>query len=129
MNTVSLHNERPADGTLRPLAVPVNTACLLTGLGATKLWSLIRDGRLDVVRVDRRTLIKFASLEKLLNPESQPAPRKTPRRKGAQSEPPTRLVGQTDATPPVHSPGRKRATASPAAKACRGRHEAQPGRA
>src|SRR5260370_18798429 len=76
-------DERRTDGAPRPLTVTVKTACALTGLGATKVWQLIRDGRLDVVRLDKRTLIKFPSLERLLSPEQdeQPAPRKTPRRK------------------------------------------------
>jgi hypothetical protein len=39
--------------------------------------------RLDVVRLDKRTLIKFSSLEQLLSPDpdAQLAPRKTPRRR------------------------------------------------
>jgi hypothetical protein len=59
--------ERATGGPMKPLAVTVNTACTLSGLGPTKIWSLIKDGRLEVVRVDRRTLVKFASLEKLLD--------------------------------------------------------------
>jgi len=76
-------DERPAGGGLKPLSVTVNTACALTGLGPTKIWSLIKEKRLEVKRLDGRTLIKFPSLEKLLTPEQdeQPAPRKTPRRK------------------------------------------------
>ena len=67
----------------KPLSITVKMACTLTGLGATKIWQLIRDGRLDVVRLDKRTLIKFPSLERLLSPDPdmRPAPRDTPRRK------------------------------------------------
>ena len=53
--------ERP-----KPLTVTVATAKQLSGLGTTTIWSLIKDERLETVRVGRRTLIKFASLEALL---------------------------------------------------------------
>jgi hypothetical protein len=82
-------DERSGGSAQKPLTVAVPTACTLTGLGPTKIWTLIKKGRLDVVRLDGRTLIKFPSLERLLSPEQdeQPAPRKTPRRKRArQSE-------------------------------------------
>jgi hypothetical protein len=51
-----------------PITVSIQRAKELSGLGDTKLWQLIRDRRLEVVRVDRRTLITFASLERLLSP-------------------------------------------------------------
>lgn len=51
---------------MRPLAVSVRTASQLTGLSVRKIWSLIKDGRIDVARVDGRTLPKFESLERLL---------------------------------------------------------------
>jgi tRNA A22 N-methylase len=60
------HDELRLGGTIKPLAVTVPTACTISGLGATKIWSLIKEKRLETVRVDRRTLIKFASLERLL---------------------------------------------------------------
>jgi hypothetical protein len=59
------HDERQA-GALRPLAVSVRIAAQLSGLSVRKIWSLIKDGRLDVARVDGRTLPKFESLERLL---------------------------------------------------------------
>jgi hypothetical protein len=75
--------KRLSDGAAKPLTVTVNTTCALTGLGPTKIWTLIKEGRLDVVRLDGRTLVKFPSLERLLapDPSSQPAPRPTPRRR------------------------------------------------
>ena len=75
--------ERRTDGTTKPIAVTVPTTCVLSGLGPTKVWGLIKEGRLEVVRIDKRTLVIFASLERLLSPDpdTQPAPRKTPRRK------------------------------------------------
>jgi hypothetical protein len=55
-----------------PLAVTVSQACELSGLGPTSIWSFLRDGRLEVVRVAglRRTLITYRSLRKLLEPQS-----------------------------------------------------------
>jgi hypothetical protein len=58
--------ERTAHGASRPLAVTVKMACKLSSLGPTKIWGLIKQGRLKVVRIDRRTLILFHSLERLL---------------------------------------------------------------
>ena len=63
------HHELRPGGKIKPLAVTVSTACTVSGLGATKIWSLIKEKRLEVTRIDRRTLIKFASLERLLGIE------------------------------------------------------------
>jgi hypothetical protein len=49
-------------------------------LGLTTLWKLAKEKRIEVVRVDRRTLITFRSLEKLLLPG--PSPMDAPRRRG-----------------------------------------------
>jgi hypothetical protein len=76
-------DERSGGAGRKPLALTVKATCASTGLGPTKVWQLIRDGRLEVVRVDGRTLVKYPSVERLLSPEQdeQPPPRKTPRRK------------------------------------------------
>jgi excisionase family DNA binding protein len=52
----------------RPLAVTVKVASQLSGLGNTKLYELIKDGRLRTVTVDRRRLVLFSGLEELLAP-------------------------------------------------------------
>jgi len=52
----------------KPLAVTVSTARKLTGLGNTTIWALIKSGKLESVRVHRRRLIVYRSLEKLLAP-------------------------------------------------------------
>jgi hypothetical protein len=65
-----------------PLAVTVPQACELSGLGATSIWAALKDGRLDAVRVPgvRRTLVGYASLERLLAPPSDsPSPPKSQR--------------------------------------------------
>jgi excisionase family DNA binding protein len=53
---------------LRPLTITVQTASALSGIGLTTIWRLIKEKRLQVVRVDRRTLVIFPSLEELLTP-------------------------------------------------------------
>jgi excisionase family DNA binding protein len=58
----------------RLLTLTVKNTCRVTGLGQTKVWQLIRDGRLDVVRIDGRTLVKFPSLERLLQLEKDALP-------------------------------------------------------
>jgi hypothetical protein len=76
------------DTGLNPLAVTFPTAKRLSSLGLTTLWKLAKERRIEVVRVGRRTLIVWSSLEKLLTPESadQPARCKRSRpRKGAEA--------------------------------------------
>ena len=60
----------------KPLSVTVATARKLSGLGNTTLWRLIKERQLEAVRVGRRTLITYRSLEALLAPclTSQPRP-------------------------------------------------------
>ena len=67
----------PADTS--PLAVSVQRACELSGLGPTSIWAFLKDGRLEAVRVPgvRRTLVRYASLERLLAaPSDSPSPPK-----------------------------------------------------
>jgi hypothetical protein len=54
-----------------PITVTVQRAKKISGLGNTKLWELISDGRLEAVRVDRRTLVTYRSLERLLKPSQR----------------------------------------------------------
>jgi hypothetical protein len=65
-----------------PLAVTVQRACELSGLGPTSIWAFLKDGRLEAVRVPgvRRTLVSYASLERLLAPASTLQP--TAQRRG-----------------------------------------------
>jgi|RhiMetdeSRZDD1v2_1073273.scaffolds.fasta_scaffold1928594_2 hypothetical protein len=50
----------------KPLAVSVKLACKLIGVGNTKMWGLIKDGRVNTVSIGRRRLVLYASLESLL---------------------------------------------------------------
>jgi len=47
----------------------VAEACEASGLGRTKIYEAIADGRLVSTRVDKRRLIIVASLLKMLEPE------------------------------------------------------------
>jgi len=55
---------------LKPIAVSFQTARHLSGLGLTTLWALAKANRLELVRVGRRTLITYPSLERLLSREA-----------------------------------------------------------
>jgi hypothetical protein len=61
---------------LNPLAVTFQTGKKLSGLGLTTLWKLGKEGRIELVRVGKRTLITFRSLEALLTP-SEKTPQST----------------------------------------------------
>jgi excisionase family DNA binding protein len=62
--------ERPRDPH-KPLAVTVTTACELTSIGRTAMYALIKDKRVNSVKVGARRLVVFSSLEALLSDESQ----------------------------------------------------------
>jgi excisionase family DNA binding protein len=64
----------------KPLAVTVAVARSLSGLGNTTIWALIKSGKLESVRVRRRRLIIYRSLEKLLSPTPSDSPPQVRRR-------------------------------------------------
>lgn len=53
---------------LKPITVTVTTALAITGLGRTKFYELVKEGRIRTVAIGRRTLVVFADLEKLAEP-------------------------------------------------------------
>ena len=55
---------------IRPLAVSVRTACALLGLGNAKMWELIKGGHIETIRVGRKRLVVYASLEELVEPSN-----------------------------------------------------------
>jgi excisionase family DNA binding protein len=55
---------------LKPLAITVPTARKISGLGNTTVWRLIGEQKLVAVRVGRRVLVTYESLEKLLSPKA-----------------------------------------------------------
>lgn len=64
---MSLEHSLARDGAhgIKPLSVTVPTALAITGLGRTKLYALIAEGRVKTVKVGSRTLVNYASLEAL----------------------------------------------------------------
>lgn len=54
---------------LPPLAYSVSEACRLTSIGRTRLYQLINEGKLQVRKIGKRTLIPAASLRALINGE------------------------------------------------------------
>ena len=51
----------------RRLAFSVGEAAAAIGVSPSNLWNLIATGKLSCVRIGRRTLIKVADIEKLLD--------------------------------------------------------------
>ena len=52
-----------------PIAYSINDACKVVGLGRTYLYKMINDGRLEVRKVGKRTLIPASSLRRLIDGE------------------------------------------------------------
>lgn len=88
MSKIAL-NPSFADGAIKPLTITIATTCELSGLGATTIWKLIKERKLETVHVGRRTLVTFCSLETLLAPSSKLNPnsvsRALPRKREAKS--------------------------------------------
>lgn len=51
---------------MEPITVTIDGAKKATGLGATKIYELINQGKLDTVKIGRRTLVKTASIRALV---------------------------------------------------------------
>lgn len=60
----------------------VEEACAATSLGTTKLYELLKDGKLEAKVLGRRTMITRASLQRYIDslPAWKPQQRMTPRR-------------------------------------------------
>ena len=54
---------------MEAIATSINDTAKALGLGRTSIYALIREGRLETVKLGRRTLVKVASVRHLL--ESQ----------------------------------------------------------
>lgn len=52
---------------IEPLAYSINEACRVSSLGRTRLYQLIGEGRLEVRKIGKRTLIPAASLRALID--------------------------------------------------------------
>ena len=51
---------------MEPLIISVNEAAAILGLGRTKIYSLIGDGCLSIVKIGRRTLVTTESIRALV---------------------------------------------------------------
>jgi excisionase family DNA binding protein len=56
----------PASGDLKPLAVSVRAGRALIGVGNSKFYELIADGKIKTVKCGSKTLVIYQSLEKLI---------------------------------------------------------------
>lgn len=54
------------DPTPKPITVRVREACRMTGIGRSKLYLLIEEGEIEIIKVGSMTLIPVASLEAFL---------------------------------------------------------------
>lgn len=55
---------------MEPIATSVNDAARALSLGRTSIYALIKEGRLEMVKLGRRTLIKTASIRALVEGEA-----------------------------------------------------------
>jgi excisionase family DNA binding protein len=51
---------------MQPIAASINDTAKALSLGRTSVYALIRDGRLETVKLGRRTLVKVDSIRRLL---------------------------------------------------------------
>ena len=54
---------------MQPIAASINETAKALSLGRTSIYALIREGRLETVKLGRRTLVKVASIRRLLDGE------------------------------------------------------------
>ena len=52
---------------IEPISVRIPEACRLTGIGRSKLYELIAEGRIEIVKVGTMTLVPYASLKDLID--------------------------------------------------------------
>ena len=52
--------------TPKPVSTTVDDACRITGLGRTKIYELIGEGKLRTKTIGRRRLVIYASIEALM---------------------------------------------------------------
>jgi len=54
---------------MEPLALSINATAKTLSLGRTSIYVLIREGRLETIKLGRRTLIKTASVRRIMGSE------------------------------------------------------------
>jgi excisionase family DNA binding protein len=50
---------------MEPIAVSINEAAAILGIGRTSIYRLIKEGRLETVKLGRRNLVKTRSIKAL----------------------------------------------------------------
>lgn len=64
---IDVGNRADPDGQeIKPLSVRISVAVKMTGIGRSKLYELIQEGAIDIVKIGSSTLIPVESLERLL---------------------------------------------------------------
>lgn len=58
--------ESPARDAIAPITVRIPAAIQMTGIGRSKLYELIAEGAIDVVKIGTATLITVESLHRLM---------------------------------------------------------------
>jgi excisionase family DNA binding protein len=51
----------------KPVSATVDDTCRITGLGRTKIYELIAEGKLKTVAIGRRRLVLYSSIEELIH--------------------------------------------------------------
>ncbi len=69
MSTVGSQRVSDRSDTTPPLTVRVKEACRLTGIGRSKLYLLMKEGKIPAIKVGTMTLIPMRSLEIFLQVE------------------------------------------------------------
>ncbi|MFN9848416.1 MAG: helix-turn-helix domain-containing protein [Alphaproteobacteria bacterium] len=52
---------------MEPIATSINDTARALSLGRISVYALIREGRLETVKLGRRTLVRIASIRRLLD--------------------------------------------------------------
>lgn len=52
---------------MEPVTISITGAAKAMGIGRTSIYSLIKEGRLDTVKIGRRHLIKTESIRRLID--------------------------------------------------------------
>ncbi|PCI46350.1 MAG: excisionase [Alphaproteobacteria bacterium] len=56
---------------MEPITLSINDAAKALSLGRTSIYALIREGKLEAIKLGRRTLIKVESLHRLIEGASK----------------------------------------------------------
>ncbi len=61
------------DSGAEPFTATIKESCRRTGLSRSKLYELMKDGRLTPIKIGRRTLLSTDELRRLVSPEQRSA--------------------------------------------------------